>query len=85
MGILAPDTERSAEKVQLEILRALPAWKKLKLLDEACQATRAMMLAGLRSRHPKSHEEEIQRMLMDLLVGEETANRVWGPRARSKR
>jgi hypothetical protein len=83
MGTLARDTERSAEKAQLEVLRTFPAWKKLKLLNEACQATRTVMIAGLRSRFPDSPDPGIHRLLMDLLFGEETAKRVWGPRAQS--
>ena len=83
MGTLARDTEKSAEKAQLEVLKALPAWKKLELLDEACQTTRTVMMAGLRSRFPEAPEAEIRRKLMDLLVGEEIAERVWGRRAQS--
>jgi hypothetical protein len=85
MGILARDTVRSAEKVQVEVLKTLPAWKRLKLLDETCQTTRTVMMAGLRSRFPEVPEAEIQRMLMDLLLGKETAERIWGPRVRSDR
>ena len=85
MGILARDTVRSAEKAQVEVLKTLPAWKKLKLLDEMCQTTRTVMMAGLRSRFPEVPEAEIQRMLMDLLLGKETAERIWGPRVQSDR
>jgi hypothetical protein len=83
MGSLARDTTRAAEKVQLEILKTFPAWRKLELLDEACQATRIVMLAGLRSRFPDLSDAEIRRLLMDLLVGAEKAKQVWGPRAQA--
>jgi hypothetical protein len=85
MGTLARDTERSAEDTQIAIFRSFPAWKKLELLDDACKTTRTVMMAGLRSRFPDYPEAILHRMLMDLLVGEETAKRVWGPRVQTNR
>jgi hypothetical protein len=85
MGILARDTDDSAERAQIAILKSLPAWKKLELLDDACVTTRAVVTAGLRSRCPESSDAALHRMLMDLLVGEETAERIWGPRVHSGR
>ena len=43
------------------------------------------MLAGLRRRFPAVSEKELHEMLMDQLVGKETAERVWGPRVESNR
>lgn len=78
MGTLARDTEGSAQRVQIEILRALPAWRKLELLADCCETNRSLMLAGLRSRFPNASDSELHRMLMDLLWGEELAARIWG-------
>jgi hypothetical protein len=85
MGILARDTDGAAERVQIAILKSFPAWKKLELLDDACTTTRTVMKAGLRSRFPGLSDADLHRMLMDLLVGEETAERIWGPRAQPSR
>ena len=85
MGTLARDTDPSAEMTLIKVMKALPAWKKLALLDDACETTRALVLAGLRARHPTASERELHRMLMDRLVGEETAERVWGPRVDADR
>lgn len=85
MGILARDTGESAERVQIAILKALPTWKRMELLDDACTTTRTVMMAGLRSRFPGLPEADLHRLMMDLLVGEETAERIWGPRTRSNR
>ena len=76
MGILARDTESMAERTQIEILKTIPAWRKLELLGDACETNRALMLAGLKSRFPTASEDELHRMLMGLLVGEETAARI---------
>jgi hypothetical protein len=81
MGILARDTEKSAELAQLAVLRELPAWRKLELLDAACETTRAVVLAGIRSRFPELSDVDLHRMLMDVFVGEEDGERIWGPRS----
>jgi hypothetical protein len=85
MGVLARDTDKTAERAQIAILKSLPAWRKLELLDDACVTTRTMVTAGLRFRYPNLSNPDLHRMLMDVLVGEETAERIWGPRTQSGR
>jgi hypothetical protein len=79
MGTMSRDTDRATEMVLIEVMRALPAWKKLALVDDACATARALLLAGLRARHPGASEDALRRMLMGLLLGEEIATRLWGP------
>lgn len=76
MGFLARDTDRSAQNVQIEILRAMPAWRKLELLADCCESNRALMEAGLRSRFPDADDAEIHHLLLELILGKETAARV---------
>lgn len=78
MGTLSRDTATSAERVQIEILRRLPAWRKLELLSDACETNRRLMAAGLHSRFPGESEAELHRRLMGLLWGEDTATKIWG-------
>ena len=78
MGTLARDTDSSAQRAQIGILRSLPAWRKLELLADCCETNRALMMAGLRSRFPDASEAELQRMLMNLMWGEEKVTRAWG-------
>jgi hypothetical protein len=85
MGTLSRDTDTSAEMALIAVMKALPIWKKLELLDDACETTRTLVLAGLRGRFPDISEKELHEMLMDRLVGKETAERVWGPRVASNR
>lgn len=75
----SPDTDREAEAVQLEIYRRMPTWRKIQLVFEALEMSRALTLAGLRSRHPQAGPEEIRRRLLGLSLGEELATRVYGP------
>ena len=61
------------------ILRRMPAWRRLQLLDDACLAARTLARAGLRRRHPGATATEIERLLFDLLLGEDLAERAYGP------
>lgn len=76
---LSPDTDPEAERVQIEIFRRMPAWRKIQLVDEANQLSRQLALAGLRQRHPGAGSEELRRRLMGLQLGEELATEVYGP------
>jgi hypothetical protein len=76
---LSPDTDPEAERVQIEIFRRMPAWRKIQLVDEANQLARQLSLAGLRQRHPEAGPEELRRRLMGLQLGEELATEVYGP------
>ena len=76
---LSPDTDPEAERVQLDILRRMPAWRKVQIIGEAIQLSRALALAGLRERHPEAGPEELHRRFLGLWLGEEIATRVYGP------
>ncbi len=80
---LSPDTHPEAEAVQLEIYRRMPGWRKIELVFEANAMSRALAMAGLRSRYPQAGPNELRRRLMDLLLGEELATRAYGPLERS--
>ncbi len=76
---LSPDTDPEAEAVQLEIYRRMSGWRKIELVFEANAMSRALAMAGLRSRFPQAGPKELRRRLMDLLLGEELATRAYGP------
>lgn len=76
---LSRDTTPDAEAVQLEVFRKMSPRRKLELMAEANRNAREMALAGLRLRHPDADEEELFRRLMDLTLGAELAERVFGP------
>ncbi len=79
MGTLSRDTSPDAEAVMLGILRDMPAWRRLELLDDACLATMELARVGLRSRNPDASEKTIERLLMDLILGETLAAAAFGP------
>jgi len=77
IGLL--DTSPAAARVQIEIYRAMPGWRKWQLVGEAIDATRQVAVAGLRSRHPEESSERIRRRLASLCLGPELAERAYGP------
>ena len=76
---LFADTSPEAEETLLAIYRAMPAWRKLQLVDDANRTSRELALAGLRLRHPEDSPERLRRRLMDLMLGEDLAKDVYGP------
>jgi len=79
MERLFHDTAPEAEAVLLTVYRGMPAWRKAQLVDDANRAARQLALAGIRSRHPGDSEARRRRRLLGLVLGEETATRVYGP------
>jgi hypothetical protein len=79
MTTLSPDTHPEIERIQLELLRQMPTWRKLELVGDMTEAVRTLALAGLRQRHPGDTPEQRRRRLADLLLGPELAERVYGP------
>ena len=76
---LALDTHPDAERVQIDLMRKTPVWRKMDLLAQLNQAAKLFAISGLRQRYPGATEQEIHRRLADLILGEELAERVYGP------
>ena len=73
------DTSADAERVQIEILRSMPPWRKLRLWNDLNMAMRQVALSGLRERFPSAPPEELRRRLATLLLGPELATKAYGP------
>jgi len=79
MPSLLSDTHPTAEKVQVEILRSMPAADKFRILNGLIVAGRTLSLSCLRERFPGARPEELRRRLATLLLGRELATKVYGP------
>jgi len=79
MSTLSSDTHPDAERVQLELLRQAPSWRKLELVGQLNDTVRTLALSGLRQRYPHAAAHELRRRLADLLLGPALAERVYGP------
>ena len=79
MSKLFPDTLPEAERVQIELLRRAPPWRKLEMVGQVNEIVRTLALSGLRQRYPDASPEELRRLLADLLLGRGLATRVLAP------
>lgn len=79
MTQLFPDTSAAAQRVLIDLLRPLPAWRKLRMVADMNATVRVLALVGLRERYPEAGPEELHRRLADLLLGEELAAKAYGP------
>ncbi|MCL4393534.1 MAG: hypothetical protein M1482_01760 [Chloroflexi bacterium] len=79
MSRLFRDTSEDAERVLIELARAAPVWRKLEMVGQLNEMVRAFAMSGLRSRHPNASREELRRRLAGLLLGEDLAERAYGP------
>jgi arginase family enzyme len=52
MTMLWPDAHSDLERLQVERLWQMPAWRKMALMAEMTQSVRTLALAGLRQRYP---------------------------------
>jgi hypothetical protein len=73
------DTHPEIERLQVELLRQMPAWRKLELMAGLSESVRMLALAGLRQRYPSESPAQRRRRLADLLLGPELAARAYGP------
>lgn len=76
---LFADTHPDAEEVLLRIERQMTFSQKMESIRQMNMVLRSLALQGLREQHPHASEEEINRRLMDRVLGPELAEKVYGP------
>ena len=79
MTKLFSDTSPEAEAVLIQLLREMPPWRRLEMVNQLNATVRTLALSGLKSRHPGASEAELRRRLADLLLGTELAKEAYGP------
>jgi hypothetical protein len=79
MATLSADTDPEIERLQIEGLRQMPAWRKLALVSSMNRMVRCLALAGLRARYPDDSPAQRRRRLADLILGPDLAARAYGP------
>jgi hypothetical protein len=79
MAILSRDTDPEIEKMQIEGLRQMPAWRKLAMVSSMNRMVRALALSGLRERYVDDTPAQRRRRLADLLLGPDLAGAAFGP------
>ena len=79
MARLFADTSLEAEAVMIELHRKASGRRKLEIVGELYDTNKLLALGGLCERHPQASERELRRRLAGLLLGEELAEKVYGP------
>lgn len=78
MRALFSDTHPKMEAIQIEIIRRMPAWKKIAMVDSLNETVKALAVSGLRERHPDATPQQIHRMLAELMLGADLAQKIYG-------
>jgi len=77
MTTLYSDTHPKMEALQIELIRRMPAWKKISIVDGLNETVKVLAVNGIKQRHPDATHEQIRRLLADLILGVELARKVY--------
>ena len=75
--MLASDTSRASEEVQIALWRRMSPVDKARAVSEISRAVQELSLAGIRRRHPGASERECMFRLAILKLGRTLACRVY--------
>lgn len=78
MTQLYPDTHPKMEALQIQLWRQATPTRKMNMLAQLNKSARLLALTGLHSQYPQASEAELRIKLAGLLLGEETAQKVYG-------
>ena len=77
IAVLAADTSADIEQRQIDRWRQLSPLERLRLVSDTTRAVVELSLAGVRVRHPEATERECFLRLAAILLGVDTARRVY--------
>jgi hypothetical protein len=73
------DTHPDVERAYVRLLRQLPVWRKIEIVDQPHAAAVSLGRAGIRRHHSLADEEEVRLSVAHMFPGQELADRVYGP------
>lgn len=77
MTTLYSDTHPKMEALQIQLVRRMPAWKKMSIVNDLNETVKTLAISGIKQRHPHATPEQVHRMLADLILGAELARKVY--------
>jgi hypothetical protein len=77
MGGYYSDTHPKIEQMQIELIRKMPSWKKFAAIDDLNETVKRLSLSGIKQGHPEASTAQLHRMLADILLGEDLAQRAY--------
>jgi hypothetical protein len=78
MKPFSPDTSPAVQRIQCELMRRVPGWKRLQFALELTQATRQLVAADIRHHFPAAGEDEIRRRFISRVLPREDVIRAYG-------
>lgn len=79
MRTLAEDTSPEVERVLVDLLRRAPPARKFQMIVAANRAARELALCGLKMQFPNDSPGQLRRRLASRWLGEELADKAYGP------
>lgn len=73
-----PDTHPQMEALQIELIRRMPPWKKIAIVDSLNGMVKTLALEGIRRRRPDATPDQLRRMLAETILGVELMDKVYG-------
>ncbi len=78
MSTFFSDTHPKMEALQIELIRRMPAWKKIAIVEGLNETVKTLAARGLQQRYPNATPEQIRRLLAEQMLGAELAQKVYG-------
>lgn len=78
MTTLSADTDPKMEALQIQLLRQMPTWKKMAMVDGLNEAVKMLAISGIKQRQPNATPEQVHRLLAELRLGAALAQKVYG-------
>lgn len=78
--MIPADTDQESFQVQLNIWRTMPAEQKFAQLLQLNDDARALVVDGIRSRHPDYSEEQVKHASFRIFLGDALYQTVWPDR-----
>ena len=72
------DTSPEAERIQIDLLRRVPVWKRLHIAAEMSQTVMLLSRMGVVRRNPGAAPAELRRLAAEAILGPDLALRVYG-------
>ena len=75
MGSYYSATNPKIEQMQIELIHKMPPWINFAAIDSINETMETFALSGIRQRHPEATTMQLQRMLADILLGQDLAQK----------
>ena len=77
MNVIPLDTTIEAMKRQVEILRKVTPKRRMEMAFELSDFLRSIVQAGVKERHPDYNEQQIEKEVLRLMIGESLFKQIY--------